>query len=147
METELADSLAEEKIIMNYFPSVSTFKIQLTIGSHTVGILLHLFCGNPASNKKKMYSYNIVGKIGGLKNTEATADIISDYGSGNQLKDHFIVEHSQFIFSNQSLVPAGLNIRMRLKGILPVDCSLTADINIEMKFTLKQILVNGITSG
>ncbi|MES1219700.1 MAG: hypothetical protein ABUT20_29640 [Bacteroidota bacterium] len=146
METQLADPLSKKKIIMQSRPFVNTFKICLPINGCNIGVVLQMFCGNPFFNKKKKYSYSIVGKIEGVKNAEATADIFSDYGSGNQLKDEFILEHNQFIFSNLGLSPAGFRLNMKFRGCLQPGKEITAEVNIEMKYTLKRIFVNGVTS-
>ena len=87
-----------------------------------------------------------MGRIEGIKNLEANADIIADYGFSSQLKDELLLKQGQFIYSNQSIVPASLNIRIKAKGDLQDDILLMASISVEMKYTLRQIFVKSVTT-
>src|SRR5689334_4014144 len=106
MEVELEDPLPTKKVMMHTRPSIGLFTIQLLQADQPVYVSIYLFCSNPDQNKKNKFAYSIVGKIDGLRNLHANAEIISDYGAGRQLNDLFHFEQNQFIFSNQSLDPA-----------------------------------------
>lgn len=129
---------------MQAFPSVSTFTLQLPLNGKKVCFLLQLFCGNPSCNGKGKYSYSIIGKIEGISNLEAHAEIISDYGRGNRLKDRLNFECGQFIFSNVSFTAVFFHIQVRLKGNLSTGIIMKAEIGVHLKYNLRQFLPNGI---
>ena len=129
---------------MRKLPSVNTFNLQLPLNGEKICFFLQLFCGDPTCNGKRKYSYSIIGKIEGLNNIVAAAEIISDYGHGNRLKDRLNFECGRFIFSNVSLAAAIFNIRVRMKGNLSPGKIIIADIGIHLKYNLRQFLVNGI---
>jgi hypothetical protein len=146
MEAKLENTLPAKKIIMHSLPSMNIFKIQLRHNNQNACILLQMFCGNPLHNRKKKYSFSIVGKIEGVRNLQGHIDILSDYGAGKQLKDSLNFERNQFIFCNQSLVQVVFQIRIRLKGVLPTEKALTAELNIQLQYNLRKIFVNSIAT-
>lgn len=129
---------------MHKFPAINTFGVRIPVHNEEIRFSLLLFCGNPAHNKKRQHSYSIIGKIEGLKNIEASAEIISDYKGGNRFKDILHLQKGQFLFSNVSGTPANFAIRLQLQGTIMTCKTINAEIHVRLKYDLQRFLANGV---
>jgi hypothetical protein len=129
---------------MHKFATINTFDIQLPVREEKIRFSLILFCGHPACNRKRKYSYSIIGKIDGLHNIEAFAEIFSDYGGGNRLKDRLDLQYNRFIFSNVSLTAARFSIQLQLRGEIGGGKIVNAGISVYLKYNLHRFFANGI---
>jgi hypothetical protein len=147
METELENSLPTKKINnMQDKPAINMFTINLPVNDHLIRVVLCLFCGDPSRNNKGKFSYSIVGRVTGINCNTALVEIMSDYGRADKLKDQLLIINNQFIYSNQSTLPAILDIAIRLKGLLPWGEIIDACFNIKLRYTLQHLIINGIKS-
>jgi hypothetical protein len=129
---------------MNNFPSVNIFDVGIPVNNEKISFSLLLFCGQPVSNGKTQHSYSIIGKIEGLNDVSASAEIVSAYDDGNQFRDRLYLQNDQFIFSNLSLTAASFNIKLYLKGTFAGGKSVTAEINVNLKYNLCRFFANRI---
>jgi hypothetical protein len=131
---------------MHNKPAINMFTINLPVKDHLISVMLCLFCGDPSRNNKGKFSYSIVGRVTGINSNCAVVEILSDYGRSDKLKDQLLFVNSQFIYSNQSSIPAILDTAIRLKGMLPWGEIIEVCFNIKLRYTLQRLFVNGIKS-